>query len=107
MKKIQIRIINLDFIPGPQVDSRLREWVGDAPGVSYSDSDREAEKLARSRIENVCLVPNQEDDLSAVFWLHDELMMTRPYRTPAHAYLAAVDFVRQLEGLDGRSVKGD
>lgn len=97
MKEIQIRIINLDFIPGPQVDARLREWAREAPGVSYSDNDREAERLARTRIENICLVPNKEDNLSAVFWFDDELMMTRPYRTPAHAYLATVDFIQQID----------
>lgn len=107
MKEIQIRIINLDFIPGPQVDAKLKEWAREAPGVSFCDSDRDAEALARSRIENICLVSNQEDSLAAVFWFRDEVMITRHYRSPAHAYAAAADFIRQVEVLERQSVNAD
>jgi hypothetical protein len=107
MKDIQVRIINLDFIPGCQVDSKLREWVREVPERSYCECDREAERLARSRIRNICLIPNQEENLAAIFCFRGELMMTRHYRTPAHAYAAAVDFVRQVEVLDGISVIDD
>lgn len=106
MKDIQVRIINLDFIPGPQADSVLREWEG-VPGSSFCDSDRDAEALARSRIENICLVSNQEDSRAAVFWFRDEVMLTRTYRSAAHAYAAAADFIRQVEVLERQSVNAD
>jgi hypothetical protein len=69
--------------------------VGETPGVRYTD--REAEKLARDLIPGLSILRNGEGDHVAVFWFVEELMATRPYRNRAHAYLAAVDFIRQAE----------